>query len=223
MELFYYSQDWGTILDVPHILLSYGVVRHKNGAIKKYDLSHANTIFLDCGAYSLRGKLKTYPLDSYIDWILNFPNVVDHVATVDIIGDHIQTAKMGIDCLNSDSRIPWVPVLQGKTIREYLDCLKFYDSKGVDLSGLVAVGGLKGKHPLFIRSLLSSLSSLKIHAFGLTLNNLRDPTIWNSIFSTDSGTWKKRPQSTYEKYNQLEQFKKNLAVLTNSYFEQTQL
>ena len=225
MKDFYYCQDWGTFLDVPNILLSYGVVLYPNGRIRPFDFSHAEKIFLDCGAYTLRNTFSKFPIDRYIEWIRSFDqSMITHAATVDIIGDFIETVKSGLECMESDSSIPWVPVLQGSTIREYAECVRLYEKAGIDLSDrLVAVGGLKMKRSRMIRKLLSSLSHLKIHAFGLTLTNLRNPVIWNSVHSTDSGTWKGRPDTTQEKYLNLEKFKTKLEGLRFDYECQTKL
>lgn len=223
MKDFYYAQDWGTMLDVPNILLSYGVVLYPNGRIRPFDLSHAENVFLDCGAYTLRGKFTKYPIDDYIEWVRSFEgDNIRHVATVDIIGDYERTVKAGLECVDLDSSIPWIPVLQGVTINDYSECARLYETAGVDLSDrLVAVGGLKKRQNLTIRSILGLLKRFKIHAFGLTLANLKDPNIWNNVFSADSGMWKKRPNTTAEKYRHLEQFKIELERLRQSYRQQS--
>jgi hypothetical protein len=223
MNEFYYAQDWGTVLDVPNILLSFGVVLYPSGRFKHYNLDHAKKLFLDCGAYSLRNKLTHYPLKQYYQWIriLDHDNLA-HVATVDIIGDMEGTVKAGIECLRSENSFPWVPVIQGNSAPDYIECIHLYEKEGFDLSKpLIAVGGLKGRDHMSIRTILTSLKRWKIHAFGLTLAHLRDPSIWNSIFSTDTGTWKQRPSTTKQKYQQLEKFKKDLDLLTRDYDAQT--
>lgn len=223
MKEFYYAQDWGTFLDVPNILLSFGVVLYPSGRFKYYNLDHAEKIFLDCGAYSLRYKLAHYPLKQYYHWIRTlYRENLAHVATVDIIGDMEGTVKAGVECLRSENPFPWVPVIQGNTTSDYVDCIYLYEKEGFDLSKcLIAVGGLKGRNHLHIRTILTSLKRWKIHAFGLTLSHLRDPSIWTSIFSADTGTWKQRPSTTTEKYSQLERFKHNLELLTSDYEKQT--
>lgn len=222
MRDFYYSQDWGTFLDVPNILLSYGAARYPNGKIRKFDLTHADKIFLDCGAYTLRNTFETYPIDHYIEWIRSIKGNVDHVATVDVIGNYPKTVKYAIKCIRSDPDLPWVPVLQGRTITEYAECADLYDRAGIDLTDrLVAIGGLKGRQQIYIRRILHSLKRFRIHAFGLTLANMKDPTIWNCSDSADSGTWKKRPNTTAEKYANLEKFKILLDRVRISHRSQT--
>lgn len=225
MKAFYYTQDWGTVLDVPNILLSYGVALHPNGKMKKYNLDHAESVFLDCGAYTLRNKFTKYPTAHYIKWIKTFQNDnLEYVATVDIIGDYEGTVRAGVECLESDDTIPWVPVLQGVSVEDYSKCADLYKKEGIDLSNrLVAVGGLKKRKSVVIRCILDSLKDYKVHAFGLTLTNLKDPNIWYNVFSTDSGTWKQRPSTTKQKYQQLEKFKKDLDLLTHDYDAQTVL
>ena len=224
MKDFYYCQDWGTFLEVPNILLSFGVAYHK-GKIRSFDreLKNAEKIFLDCGAYTLRNTFENYPISEYIEWINASKFDITYAATVDIIGDYENTVRVGFECMQLDSSISWVPVLQGQTVKDYSDCAQLYKDGGVNLSGLVAVGGLKQKDHLFIRRVLCSLNHFKIHAFGLTLSNLRDPTIWNSVFSTDTGTWKSRPFTTVEKYKQLATFKIKLEILKRDYNLQTTL
>jgi len=222
---FYYCQDWGTFLEVPNILLSYGVAYHK-GKIRSFnrELENADKIFLDCGAYTLRNTFVNYPIAEYIEWINAFKFDITYAATVDIIGDYENTVRSSIECMKSDSSISWVPVLQGRTVKEYLECARLYEDSGIILTDrLVAVGGLKQRDHLFIRRVLNSLNHLKLHAFGLTLSNLNDPNIWNSVFSTDTGTWKQRPFTTAEKYRQLEHFKLKLEILMKNYEYQTTL
>lgn len=223
MKEFYYAQDWGTILSVPNVLLSYGVAYYKD-RIRSFqkELQGVPSVFLDCGAYSFSKRNEPIDLDKYLDWIKSFTREIEYVATIDVMNNTIETVKSGIKCIEADPTINWVPVLQGNCINDYINCMIMYEDHGVPLGNrLVAIGGLKAKTQLERRLLLSKLSTLKLHGFGLTLNDLRHPDIWTSIYSADSGTWKKRPATTREKYSQLNQFKVDLETVRRDYNAQT--
>ena len=69
-------------------LLSFNALKKKYVFNNKFD-----TYFLDSGAYSVSTGNATIDIDKYIEYILNNLNTFDLYATLDVIGDSIETAK----------------------------------------------------------------------------------------------------------------------------------
>ena len=226
---FYYAADWNMkYLHVPNILLSFGVVHNrKTGYNRKTEISSScRSLFLDCGAFTFRSG--PYPWVEYYNWIIDhvssYPDVLDLVATVDVIGDYRKTVANGIRCIDMDTSLPWLPVLQGATVKEYVECLRMYEAADIDVS-YCAVGGLKPKNQYLKRAILDRLSQemVHLHGFGLVLKDLRDATIYNAVRSADSASWKNRPQTNKEKFINLEKFMVQLEEIKTIHTLQTTL
>lgn len=99
------------------------------------------------------------------------------------------------DFLDLSSRapeLPWVPVVQGWTLDDYLHCLELYDRAGIDLASyaLVGVGTIcRRQGTIEGRRILQRLSSegLRLHAFGLKTDGI--PLAAKYITSSDSLAW----------------------------------
>ena len=199
------------------------MINTSSQAIKQYDLSHTDNIFLDCGAYSMKATPINYPFERYFAWIETFrDHNLKYVATVDFIGKVEDTVFGLIECIDHDNSIPWIPVLQGNTINDYCLNAQLYKDYGIS-TDTIAIGNLKTKSVFEIMTILDFFKSSKIHAFGLRIDQFSRPNIWHNIDSTDSGTWKSRPKTTAQKYKQLAQFKSRLKDLTCNYSNQTTL
>jgi hypothetical protein len=88
--------------------------------------------------------------------------------------------------------IPWVPVLQGWALADYLDHVAMYARAGVDLRGLpvVGVGSIcRRQHTIRAAAILRWLASdgLRLHAFGFKLQGLA--TASDVLASADSLAW----------------------------------
>lgn len=88
--------------------------------------------------------------------------------------------------------VPWLPVLQGWTLADYLRCVDMYASAGVDLSAfpLVGVGSIctrqSTSEAVNILSALSNLG-LRLHGFGFKTDGL--PIAAKYLASSDSMAW----------------------------------
>ena len=89
--------------------------------------------------------------------------------------------------------LPWVPVVQGFTLGEYLDCVARYRAEGVDLSALplVGLGSIcrrqgTAEAERVVRTLAEECG-LKIHGFGFKVMGLRRTT--DCLASADSLAW----------------------------------
>lgn len=88
--------------------------------------------------------------------------------------------------------LPFVPVLQGWTLGDYLDCAELYDREGVDLRAapLVGVGTMcRREDTIRAGQILRWLADegLRIHAFGLKTDGIRQHG--EALTSADSLAW----------------------------------
>ena len=91
-------------------------------------------------------------------------------------------------------RIPWVPVLQGWTMGDYLDHVKAYEKAGVDLSKLPLVGlgsVCRRQDTVRIGFLIQDLHSegIHLHGFGLKSEGLMFKPVRDALTSADSMSW----------------------------------
>lgn len=88
--------------------------------------------------------------------------------------------------------LPFVPVLQGWTLREYQDCADLYERVGVDLRSLpfVAIGSVcRRQQTQGGREVIEYFASegIPLHAFGFKLNGLAE--VGHLLASSDSMAW----------------------------------
>lgn len=88
--------------------------------------------------------------------------------------------------------LPFVPVLQGWTEREYLDHVEHYDRAGFDLRAepLVGLGSVcRRQHTGMVERLVARLSrgGIRLHGFGFKIQGLR--RVAGLLVSADSGAW----------------------------------
>lgn len=88
--------------------------------------------------------------------------------------------------------VPWIAVLQGWTLGDYLDCLELYDKAGLDLrrEPVVGVGTMcRRESTISAGNILDWLADegIPIHAFGLKTEGLA--AHGRHLFSSDSLAW----------------------------------
>jgi hypothetical protein len=103
-----------------------------------------------------------------------------------------RTVKNYLDLREKAPELPWVPVLQGWTLDEYLRCLEMYDRAGVDLRSarLVGVGTICRRQATSeAATILRRLATegLRCHAFGLKIGGI--PNVAPFVSSADSLAW----------------------------------
>jgi len=91
-------------------------------------------------------------------------------------------------------RIPWVPILQGWTMGEYLDHVKAYERVGVDLRKLPRVGlgsVCRRQDTVRVGFLIQDLHSegIKVHGFGFKTEGLLFKPVRDALTSADSMSW----------------------------------
>jgi len=94
---------------------------------------------------------------------------------------------------NYDITGDWVPVLQGWTLEEYLDCVDLFREHGL-LCDYVAIGsvcrrGSQNEIRRIISVVKHQIGGRRLHAFGLNVGVLRDPHLWSCVYSVDSGAF----------------------------------
>jgi len=88
--------------------------------------------------------------------------------------------------------VPWMPVLQGRVIGDYLRHIEAYTRAGVDLGreALVGVGTVcRRQNAVIGAQLIGALhaTGLKLHAFGFKVTGILRARDW--LYSTDSMAW----------------------------------
>lgn len=129
------------------------------------------------------------------DWMCE-PHIIK-LTGLSVLEHQRRTVANYISLLNKAPEIPWLPVVQGFTLDEYLQHITMYAREGVPLDGLrVGVGsvcrrqsvrgpeGIDGIVPVF--ELLDSMKC-RTHAFGLKKTGI--PILKNHIYSADSLAW----------------------------------
>ncbi len=103
-----------------------------------------------------------------------------------------KTIDSFIELSSLDSSVPWLPVIQGYTLTEYLKHVEMYDKRGIKLASFprVGVGSVcRREKTKEAESIITSLSNLGIslHGFGFKVSGLRK--VADLLSSADSMAW----------------------------------
>jgi hypothetical protein len=88
--------------------------------------------------------------------------------------------------------VPWLPVLQGWTLAEYVDCADMYERAGVQLADMPRVGlgsVCRRGAQTDVAAIVTTLAArgYRLHGFGVSLNALR--LVGHLLASADSQAW----------------------------------
>lgn len=116
-------------------------------------------------------------------WLLHGRTVAEHQERT--VGNYLRLRELAPD-------LPWLPVLQGWTVDDYLRCLGLFQAAGVPLAdlGRVGVGSVcRRQHTAEIGQIMSALQSrgLRLHGFGVKTHGL--VRYGDLLASADSGAW----------------------------------
>lgn len=137
------------------------------------------------------------------DWMCE-PHMVAHTGLT--VREHQRrTVQNYLDLCELDPSIPWLPVVQGWTLDDYLDCVEMYRHAGVDLTELeyVGVGSVCRRQdtPEGLEIIVTLLRmGLRVHAFGYTaaglqrLRSVLTDAEWSRLTS-DSAAWSKKAKT----------------------------
>ena len=166
---------------------------------------------LDSGGFTVLNKTGTWSMtpNAYVDLVRLYRSEIGNLqwaAPQDWMCEEIVLSKSGFSIpqhqaltvynfetlRNIAPDLPFVPVVQGYTLDDYLRCLELYNKRGFDLTRekLVAVGTLcRRQHTTEATNILKTLHSLglKTHAFGYKMRGL--PLVKDFIKSSDSLAW----------------------------------
>jgi hypothetical protein len=131
---------------------------------------------------------------------------LDFAAPQDWMCEPSMLAKTGLKVLEHQQRsvwnlielrslapeIPWIPVLQGWTLADYLYCVELYELAGIRLADepLVGVGTVcRRQHTAEGAGIIKSLADLgfRLHGFGFKMQGLA--SCHRHLFSSDSMAW----------------------------------
>lgn len=109
------------------------------------------------------------------------------------VRDHqIKTVASYLNLMTLDDGLPWMPVIQGTTIDDYLRCVDLYDQVGVDLTlePVVGIGSVCRRQSTteavrIIETLWSM--GIRLHGFGFKVTGLRE--VSHLLYSSDSMAW----------------------------------
>ena len=220
MKHFFLVADWGAhnYLTVPNIMMSAGSIATANG--KQWNMSrtrlpdgYPDRLILDSGGYSFFSRWGEYPfsIEKYVDLANTLKDkyplyrvaTLDYPCEPDIDRSHLmtneerikKTVSNAVECIDVDRRLPWLPIIQGYTLDEYLHCVDLYQEAGI-ISDYWAVGSLCSRKGNIqrIKYLITklkelALSNVKVHAFGLNIPYIKDPQIFHALYSSDSAAW----------------------------------
>ncbi|WP_409473561.1 DUF7221 family queuine tRNA-ribosyltransferase-like protein [Streptomyces sp. HC307] len=103
-----------------------------------------------------------------------------------------KTVASFLNLMSLDADLPWMPVLQGFTLDDYLRCVDLYERAGVDLTyePVVGIGSVCRRQTTneavrIIETLWSM--GIRLHGFGFKVTGLRETS--HLLYSSDSLAW----------------------------------
>jgi hypothetical protein len=197
--------NWLGKVDVP-----LAVSHHTLGKLKK--LPRARCIWgLDSGGFSELSMFGTWKItpQKYVREVRRFSSEIGNLrwaAVQDWMCEPFVLSKTGLSVTEHQKRtidsykelcdlvpeIPWLPVLQGYELPDYLRHLDMYESEGIDLvkAPLVGMGSMcwrqhTSEAELILRILAGA--GLKLHMFGFKIKGLA--RVSDALESSDSMAW----------------------------------
>ncbi|MEV0197393.1 hypothetical protein [Nonomuraea sp. NPDC050691] len=166
---------------------------------------------LDSGGFtelSMHGRWMTTP-EEYADAVARYADQIgqlDFAAPQDWMCEPFMVERTGLSVREHQERtvanylhlrqiapqLPFMPVLQGWTLADYLTCMRLYDSAGVNLAALPRVGlgsVCRRQSTAEIATIVAALHSagLSLHGFGVKAGGLH--RYGHRLASADSMAW----------------------------------
>ena len=127
------------------------------------------------------------------DWMCE-PHIVSQTGLS--VREHQQRTVENFCELRSETPdLPFIPVLQGWTEQDYVDCIKLYERVGIDLTAerIVGVGSVcRRQHVNEIQSIMSTITEAGIRPHGFGVKNLGLRSYASLLTSADSMAWSYR-------------------------------
>lgn len=204
---------WLEVVDIP-LFISHRRLKDRKRLPKARPYQYA----IDSGGFtelSMFGEWRTTPRE-YVEAVARYDREMGHMgwaAPQDMMVEPFMLAKTGLDLAThqrltvenfieltslwpqfSDAETPFVPVLQGQTLDDYMACWDLYGAHGVDISwqAVVGVGSVcRRQHTAEIAHIMAGLRErdpeLPIHGFGVKTAGLAQ--FAHLIDTADSMAW----------------------------------
>jgi len=181
-----------------NLMLSYLYLRKK----KKWAIPEVSSTYLDSGAYSQINNKGDYPftMEEYVDFCndhhFDFYSTLDYPCDERFIADLSITERIEMTVNNTAHLIDeienLVPVIQGKTLQDYLGCIDAYDERGLikDYMGIGSICIRKKTSeivPLVMAIKKALPPNTNIHCYGLEIPSIKK--LYPHIKSSDSHSW----------------------------------
>lgn len=173
--------------------------------------NHVSSICIDCGGFTAAKRWGKYPwtFQQYIDWIyeesrdvkLDFCAIMDYAcepgvnrSTYQTNIDRInQTIKNEASLIDLAPDLPWLPVLQGNTLKERAYDLNRRRELGQLPDSYAGIGSVCGRGAVgaieAVRFYRRQLPGVEYHGFGMHIQALDRDDVYFSIKSWDSYSW----------------------------------
>lgn len=210
LEYFYLSLAAGSqfktarILEHPNILINF---MSQTNNPPKYNY---NKLFVDCGGFG-ESMTEGYYSKSDIEYLEyiekvnpSFFALRDYSCSPKVLREHEFTVNTQIDrtlvnhltLLNLletkqfNIKSKPIPVIQGWKVKDYLYCIELYEKYNL-ISDYMAIGSIKGNKQMkkIISAVKKEIPGIKLHGFGVTISDLKNKSIWDYLYSGDSGSW----------------------------------
>lgn len=164
-------------------------------------------LFADCGGFYFALKRHDYPFtyDEYVAWLIamkpNYAATWDYPCEAELASDDIAvlsrqggTLDHARALLAYDVPWTWVPVLQGRTVEQYVRHARMYTDAGL-VQPYMGIGSLcRRTHVAEITAIISTLHEAlpdtRFHLFGVKAQIFRqDKALPRCVESADSGAW----------------------------------
>ena len=142
------------------------------------------------GLNHLRNLGLTYDFIAQQDWMCE-PHIIEKTG-LSVREHQTRTVENYIRLIDLDETLPFIPVLQGYELEEYMECLAIFEDAGVDLAKCERVGlgsVCRRQSSKEIGLLIESLShlGLRLHGFGIKKGGLERS--FPHLLSADSMAW----------------------------------
>jgi len=179
------------------VLVSYSLFKLKPSSLDRLAVLRGSAgvrVMLDSGAYHLRRLGLRVGVGEYARFASRHGELFDVVVAPDVPG--APNATLARTLLFAELyQGPFLPVLQGLSVEDYVRVLRWLRAWGLDNGGYVGAGGLDGprRSPGFVAELARRLCGVgvRLHLFGagLRLYKALPPEARECVWSVDTGAW----------------------------------
>jgi hypothetical protein len=176
------------------VLVSYSTLKLKPKTLERLGELRGRadvSVMLDSGAYHVVRLGLSLDVRGYAELASRHSNLFDVVVAPDVPGDAMRTVTRTIKFSKLYTG-DFMPVVQGRSVEEYVRCYRELRSLGLTRYHRMGVGGLERfkKEPALLGELVSRLCFKPLHLFGVGSRILRLLSDYDGcIRSIDSVAW----------------------------------